>query len=393
LNKGLELVAALPASAHRDGNELDLRTLLGAAWMALKGWQVQEVWDSLHPALALANSLRRNDALLPILWGLFTHVLCRGRVVELQHWVEQAMNAAETYGDADLLMLGHTLAVGAYFWHGDLVRARKRADRLLNLSGEEQHGHLVDVLNHDPKTATLVFSAQSTWMLGYPDQAAQLRADCEAHARKLGHPFDLGWALLESAKVFDYRKEPDELLKCSEEVARLGREHSMSYQVEIGAPWSSGVALIRKGQVAEGMTLAGRGVAVWEGAGGRLNIPIWKSVQAEGMAQLGDLKGALELIDEAVAQIERPGWGERYYYAETLRIRGWLLALNGDPAAAECAYTASLDWARTQQAKSWELRTATTTRACCASKDGAARPTSFWRRSTAGSRKASRRRI
>jgi predicted ATPase len=60
-NKGLELVAALPAAAERDGKELELRTLLGTAWMALKGWPAQEVWDSLHPALALAHSLRRND--------------------------------------------------------------------------------------------------------------------------------------------------------------------------------------------------------------------------------------------------------------------------------------------------------------------------------------------
>ena len=77
------------------------------------------------------------------------------------------------------------------------------------------------------------------------------------------------------------------------------------------------------------------------------------------MAQLGDLAAALDLIDEAIAQVERPGWEERYYYAETLRIKGWLLSLNGDPEAAERAYIASLDWARRQQAKSWELRTAT----------------------------------
>src|SRR5215831_3700530 len=38
LNKGLELVAALPPSAERDGSELDMRTLLGTAWIALRGW-------------------------------------------------------------------------------------------------------------------------------------------------------------------------------------------------------------------------------------------------------------------------------------------------------------------------------------------------------------------
>jgi predicted ATPase len=77
------------------------------------------------------------------------------------------------------------------------------------------------------------------------------------------------------------------------------------------------------------------------------------------MAQLGDLEGAFALIGEAIAQIERPGWEERHHYAEALRIKGSLLALKGDPAAAEHAYIASLDWARTQQAKSWELRTTT----------------------------------
>ena len=77
------------------------------------------------------------------------------------------------------------------------------------------------------------------------------------------------------------------------------------------------------------------------------------------MAQRGDLAGALDLVDDAIAQVERPGWQERYYFAEILRIKGSLLSLKGDLEAAERAYNASLDWARQQQAKSWELRTAT----------------------------------
>jgi hypothetical protein len=100
-------------------------------------------------------------------------------------------------------------------------------------------------------------------------------------------------------------------------------------------------------------------MASWEEGGGRVGNPYWKSVLAEGMAQLGNLAGALELIDEAIAQVERPGREERHYYAETLRIKGWLLSLRGDLAAGERAYIASLDWSRTQRAKSWELRTAT----------------------------------
>jgi predicted ATPase len=82
-------------------------------------------------------------------------------------------------------------------------------------------------------------------------------------------------------------------------------------------------------------------------------------VLATGIAQAGDLEGALDLIDEVITQVERPGWEERHCYAETLRIKGGLLSLKGDPEAAERCYIASLDWAQTQHAKSWELRTAT----------------------------------
>jgi class 3 adenylate cyclase len=201
LNKGLELVAALPASAERDGMELDLRCLLGTGWMALKGWPAHEVWDSLHPALGLATVLRRNDALPPIFWGLFVNVLHRGRVAESLCWVTELMNAAETYADPDLLILGHTSAVIAYFCLGDLIKAREQAGRVLTLYSQERHGHLAGVLNGDPKTIGLVFSALSTWMLGYPEQALRISGAARDHARRRGHPFDLGWALTTGAQA------------------------------------------------------------------------------------------------------------------------------------------------------------------------------------------------
>jgi tetratricopeptide (TPR) repeat protein len=359
LNKGLELIAALSASAERDVMELDLRTLSGTAWLALRGWPAQEVWDSLFPALGLANSLRRQDALAPILHGLFIHVLCRGRVADSLCWVAQMQEAAETSGDPDLLIVGHQAALTAYFWLGDLIKVRDHADQVLALYSEEWHAHLVGMLSGDLRTSSLHFLAVSTWMLGYPDRAAQHRYESEAHARKLGHPFDLGFTLAESVKLFDCRGEPVEQLKRVEEAERLARENSLPFLMEVLVPCSSGIALIRTGQPLEGTATLVKGIAAWEKGGGRTNIPYLKCVLAEGVALLGDLAGALDHIGEVITQIERPGWEERYYYAEALRIKGWLLALMGDPEGAERAYLASLDWARTQQAKSWELRTAT----------------------------------
>src|SRR5262249_6646035 len=157
-----------------------------------------------------AHSARRNDALLPILRGLFSNVMNRGRLAESLSWVAQLMKAAETYRDADLLIVGHNAAATAYCWLGDPIKTREHADRVLALYSEERHGHLVGLLNTDPKTTSLVFSALSTWILGHPEQAARIIDAAHDHARRLGHPLNLCWALTTGSRVLDHLGEPDE---------------------------------------------------------------------------------------------------------------------------------------------------------------------------------------
>ena len=103
-NQGLELVSSLPRSSQRDTSELGLRTRLGTAWLGLKGWSTPELWTSLHPALALAKSLGRNDALVLILSGLTANVQTQGRVAESLQWAEEILDIAKATGDADLLV-------------------------------------------------------------------------------------------------------------------------------------------------------------------------------------------------------------------------------------------------------------------------------------------------
>ena len=205
LNQGLELVSTLPRSSQRDASELGLRSLLGTAWLALKGWPAPEVWTSLHPALALAKSLERHDALAPIFWGLTSNVLTQGRVAESLPWVEEMLDIAKATGDADLLIAGHATACACYCWAGEFTKAVEHADKVLDLYDDEKHHHLADILNHDPKTLAGIFASISTWILGYPDRALRLSDEKDAHARRRGHPFDLGFALTTGAHEFDHR--------------------------------------------------------------------------------------------------------------------------------------------------------------------------------------------
>jgi class 3 adenylate cyclase/tetratricopeptide (TPR) repeat protein len=358
LNRGLELVATLPWSSERDASELGLRTRLGTPWMMLKGWAAPEVWTSLHPALALAKSVRRHDALAPILSGLAMSVMTQGRVAESLPWVEEMLEIAEATGDAELLITGHACACASYCRLGKFTKAVTHADKALDLYDDEKHLNLAELLHYDPKTTAGICGSISTWMLGYPDRALRLNDEKDARARRRGRPFALGAALTWGVHDFDHRFKHEDLRKRAEECERLGWENSMPVLRTMLAPILYGLALIREGKPAEAIAPLKAGIAFWEASGGKVH-PTRKAFLAECMALTGDLDNALLVIDEAIAQIERPGWGERLAYAEILRLKGWMLSLEGDLEGAERNFLVSLDWARRQQAKMWELRTST----------------------------------
>ena len=359
LNRGMELIGALPPSAERDGKELDLRTPLGTSSLALKGWQAPEVWTSLHPALGLAKSLGRREALVPIYWGLWVYVLTQGRIVESLEWVNEMLASAELSGDLDLLMTGHRAACVTHFYRGDFSECCTHGDKVQALYSEDKHRHIADIVNTDPKTAVGNFVSAATWMLGYPDRAVQVSDAKDAHARKRGHPFDLGYALTWGGEVWNLRCEPEPLLARVEEAERLGRAHRLPFISEVLAQLMKGLAWLRAGRLAEGIPQFRDAMERWRASGALALMPYYRATLAEGLAQSGDLEGGLSLIEESLRQIARPGWGERAHLAEVLRLKAWMLQQQGNLAAAEEGFLASLEVGRQQQAKSWELRTST----------------------------------
>ena len=359
LNQGMEIIGTLPPSAERKGKELDLRIPLGTAWLARKGWAAPEVWSSLHPALGLAKSLGRHEALVPIYHGVYINVIAQGRVAEAVPWVNEMLATAEATGDLELLIVGHRAACNNYFRLGDFDQSRMHGDRVLALYNDEKHRHLADIMNTDPKTTVGIYVSPGTWMLGFPDRAAQLCATNDAHARRRGHPFDLGWALTFGGNVFDFRGEPEPLLARVDEAEQLGRAHSLPFVSEVLAQLMKGLAWVRAGRLAEGIPHLREAMKKWNANGALIWMPYLQAVLAEGLALSGDLEGGLSLIEDSLSQIARPGWEERSHLAEVLRLKGWMLQQQGKLAAAEETYLASLDVGREQQAKSWELRTST----------------------------------
>jgi len=115
--------------------------------------------------------------------------------------------------------------------------------------------------------------------------------------------------------------------------------------------------LAASGQPAQGIPLLTAGLEHQRALGSTRYIP-------HGLTMLADayrVGGAPELGLAQISEAERLAEATqvKWVLAETLRLRGDLLAQTGDHTAAEASYREALALAQQQDAKLWELRTAT----------------------------------
>jgi tetratricopeptide (TPR) repeat protein len=360
LNRGLDLCARLPSLAARDALDLSLRTPLVAAWTALKSWATPELREHAESIVRLARALAKPEPLLTGLYGLWVNTMTQGRIAESLDWAHRIQTEAQTTNSPELAICAEMATTNSLYYLGELVTAREHRERVLALYDEERFQRLSQILGGDVRTSVGVHGSLFTWMLGYPDQAARISDETITNARRHGHPFNLSWALTVGAFVFNYRCEPDRLLERAVEADRLGREHAMWYVLEVFCPWSKALALLRAGGIAEAIELLRAVLAQKVKTSSHILIPYLKSALAEGLALQGDQEAALRILDEALEQIERPGWQERAHLAEILRLKGWLLLRQRRVEEAERALRGAIVVAREQQAKSWELRASIT---------------------------------
>ena len=360
LQKGLGLIDQLPPSPERDGLELTIREPLNAAWTGLRGWAAPEVGVNAPEILRLAKSQRNAQSLLLGLWWMWTSTITQGRIGDSVPWAQRLLAEGSEADDSDLQIFGHAADMVDNFLLGRLIESREQADRVLALYDPRRAERWIQLTGHDLRTFIEVYACQLIWMLGYPDEAIQVSETSSAHAHTVGHAFNLVWALTFGAYPFAYRCEPERFLERIGEADRLAREQGIAFIHQVSVPQAAGLAQLQGGRPREAIALLRQGIESWTNVGGHVRIPYVKSALAEALALQGDLDAALHLIDECIEQIERPGWQERVWLAEVLRLKGWILMRHGRDEEAETQLRASIDCARAQQAKSWELRSSTT---------------------------------
>jgi len=181
----------------------------------------------------------------------------------------------------------------------------------------------------------------------------QIGADTE----ELSYPHTQVFTICHAHALIDiFRRRPEDMASLADAVVSLSGEHGLPHWMAFGRILEGWAATI-SGDAAQGIERLRAGVAAWHRAGARLWLPLFLTLRAEAWAKAGQNDQAIETIVQAIAIAQDSG--ERWYLAEIIRIKAGLLSETGRPARqVEALLANSLEIARSQQARCWELRTA-----------------------------------
>jgi predicted ATPase len=360
LSKGLDLLKTLPDTAERTQQELGLQITLGPALTAIKGQGAPEVEQVYMRARVLCTQVGETPQLFPVLWGLRNFYNTRGELQTARELAEQGLTLAQRQDDATLLLEALAALSNTLFYLGEFDSARSRAEQGLALYDPQQHRHLahrgagLDVAVHCLGCPII----HSLWYLGYPGRAMQRSREAITLAQGLAHPLSLAAALSWNARFHQLRREPQVVHELAEATIALATAQGFPLWLAQGIVLR-GWALAEQGQAAEGVAQIRQGLAAWRATGAELGRQWRLLLLAETQGKMGQTAAGLATLAEALAVVERTG--DRRDEAEIHRLTGEFLLRQAVPAEpqAETCFHQAIDIARSQQAKSLELRATT----------------------------------
>jgi TOMM system kinase/cyclase fusion protein len=356
LKKGLEVLETFSDASERARQELSLLTTLGPLFMAVRSYGAPEVERTYRRAQELCQQLEDQAHLFPVWVGLWSFHLVQGNYQSTREIAEQLVVLAQSQQDTSLLMEAHFVRGTTLHWFGELVTACRHLEQSIALYGAQHHRPQTVLYGQDTGTTCLSYAAWTLWMLGYPDQAQQRSNEAVTLAQELMHPFSLVFALLFATRLLIFRREWQRAEERAEAVIALTSEHGFAHYLTIGT-FLQGLTLVEQGRE-EGMTLIRQGVAARQPIG----IPMKPNQLvffSEALTVTGQNEEGFKSVTEGIALANK--MGEYVYEAELHRLKGeLLLQLSSDnQTAAESCFHHAISIAQRQQAKSWQLRAAT----------------------------------
>jgi len=271
---------------------------------------------------------------------------------------KEFLNLADSSDDTAFLVQAHYVLGATLFCIGEIKEALEHFEQAYRIYNPHIHSSDALLYGHDPGVGCLFWLSWSLWYLGYPDQAFSKAHEALKLAQGLSHPYSIAAAFNLVAFIHQFRGEREAALEHSESSISLSIEGGFGLMLPMGTILH-GWALAEGEKTEEGIAQMQEGIAAWRKTGAELYTPYWLCILAETYFKNEKKEEALIVLEEALQLSNKNN--ERFYEAELYRLKGELLIeFDGkDKSEPERCFLKSIEIARKQNAKSLELRAAT----------------------------------
>lgn len=344
----------LPEGRQKLEQAIAIRIDLGPALIAIGSYLAPEVEENYAQARKLCEQLGETNQLFPVLWTLSRIRNWRGELPAARQLAEQLLSLGRREQDSLRLLEAHHTLWAISLDMGELASAKDYAEQGFTLYEHQRYTQLGSAYGvHDPAVCSRIHAAKAVWLLGYPDQALQAIEDALSMARKMSHPYTLGFALTAAIWIHHHRGESQASQDVLENLMALATEQEHRRWLR-AANFLQGWLMVEQGQWERGLAQMGRGKGelIIEG---RQQI-YYATLVAQAWLKGGQIEEAHSVLTKALARVRDTG--VRYYEAELHRIKGEVLlrrSASSRKEAETCFYTA-IDLSHHQGAKSLELR-------------------------------------
>jgi tetratricopeptide (TPR) repeat protein len=316
---------------------------LGTSLIATKGYAVPEVGQVYQRAHTLCQQAGDTSQRIHILLGLrsFHHV---GGDLHTAWQIGQELLSLLDHAQEPALLrqmhhaLGHTL-----YYLGEFEAARKHLEQGTGIQVSFGNRSLLGL---------------ALWYLGFPEQARIQTQSALALTEQHDDPRHVESVFSSAAILYQLRGEGGYARACIERAISVATEKGFQFRMV----WDSlirGWICSEQGQLSQGIDEMCRGLSAYSTTGAQVSRPWFLSLLATLYGKIGEWEKAQQSLSDAM--MEMSGMGSRFYEAEVYRLRGALVLaspLDDHPEVASC-FQQAIAIAQTQQAKSWELRAAT----------------------------------
>jgi predicted ATPase len=357
LAHALELLRALPDTPHSKRARFQVDLMLGQAMIATYGYAAPRTREALLRARSYIDDSTDLAQKFSVLYGIWASHYVAGEIARQQASAAEFLVEAEKTPDIAIECIAHRIVGTTALTMGDFATGCDHLKRAWALYDPERHASYRYQYVQDIGAASLCYLSWALWHLGYVDQASEAATEAMKLAEKLSHPHTLIYTICHARGFMDiFRRRYSEMHAYTSSVILACKENGLSHWANCGNVFS-GWATVCAGNANTGMNALREAVVGWQKGGARLWMPMFLILEAEAYAKAGRNEVSLQVIERAIAICEDNG--ERWALAEVLRTKARLQQLTGraNDLQIETILIDSLEIARHQQARCWELRT------------------------------------